>query len=503
VGSVPPACRGNLKEGVIGHTRFCELWLRDWYYDLLGRVVQSVERRPDNPGTDTTVYGYTPAGRLASEVRTGQVWYSRSYEYNLDGSRRVVECNDMLHGAHRDVYAYDPVSGRLASVTDTVPEPDVVHSFVWNPEGTLARWSEPVNNYDGSSIFYERFYEYSEVGFLTHHWRREGSGDIRLLEEFVYDGDNSLVHRINHWEGAEYRFVGCGSGCGAGSVRTVYRIYRRSTTDRNSDGEHQSSRWVSEEDYLYTPTSVWRGDPFPHSELRSPNSVWYHDVRPPEGEEHPLLLGGYLTDGLGLPVSEIPDIPSIRPWYPMPPYYHPIIPSLDLPSRYFPGNVIVIIPCIIKKATAVIHYGFTLEDVLPSEQIPTFPPTPPAYPSPSPPTSPTRPRPPRYIGGGLHGNWCGGGHPPRKYRPPNRGGGIRPGIEPIDALDSCCFNHDDCYETHNCGIARIIFSLMCRLCDCALARCAMSVDCNQSPFPDTCRRAQGRIGFLRARCYGL
>jgi hypothetical protein len=29
---VPPACRGNLKEGVIGHTRFCELWLRDWYY---------------------------------------------------------------------------------------------------------------------------------------------------------------------------------------------------------------------------------------------------------------------------------------------------------------------------------------------------------------------------------------------------------------------------------------------------------------------------------------
>ena len=83
------------------------------------------------------------------------------------------------------------------------------------------------------------------------------------------------------------------------------------------------------------------------------------------------------------------------------------------------------------------------------------------------------------------------------------GGGIRPGIEPIDALDSCCFNHDDCYETHNCGIARIIFSLMCRLCDCALARCAMSVDCNQSPFPDTCRRAQGRIGFLRARCYGL
>ena len=31
VGSVPPACRGNLKEG--GHQLlfFCELWLGDWY----------------------------------------------------------------------------------------------------------------------------------------------------------------------------------------------------------------------------------------------------------------------------------------------------------------------------------------------------------------------------------------------------------------------------------------------------------------------------------------
>lgn len=46
----------------------------EYSYDLLGRVVQSVERRPDNPGTDTTVYGYTPAGRLASEVRSRK-WY--------------------------------------------------------------------------------------------------------------------------------------------------------------------------------------------------------------------------------------------------------------------------------------------------------------------------------------------------------------------------------------------------------------------------------------------
>ena len=31
VGSVPPACRGNLKEGVLVYPYFCELWLGDWY----------------------------------------------------------------------------------------------------------------------------------------------------------------------------------------------------------------------------------------------------------------------------------------------------------------------------------------------------------------------------------------------------------------------------------------------------------------------------------------
>jgi hypothetical protein len=32
-GSVPPACRGNLKEGV-STAVFCELWLGDWYYSF-------------------------------------------------------------------------------------------------------------------------------------------------------------------------------------------------------------------------------------------------------------------------------------------------------------------------------------------------------------------------------------------------------------------------------------------------------------------------------------
>jgi len=184
----------------------------EYSYDLLGRVVQSVERRPDNPGTDTTVYAYTPAGRLESEVRKGQVWYSRYYAYNLDGSRHTVERNDMLHGAHRDVYAYDPVSGQLASVTDTVPEPDVVHSFVWNPEGTLARWSD-------ASALYDRVYSYDEEGRLVRIGWDYRDGRERARYEYRYNSDGFKVwerewfETERGWRALAYRFV-CGIGCG-------------------------------------------------------------------------------------------------------------------------------------------------------------------------------------------------------------------------------------------------------------------------------------------------
>jgi len=108
----------------------------EYTYDLLGRVEKSVER----PSGDTTVYAYTPAGRLESEVREGQVAYSRYYAYNLDGSRQWVLREDAVNGSHWDVYGYDEASGRLAWVQDVWT--GEVHRFAWNPEGTLARWEE-------------------------------------------------------------------------------------------------------------------------------------------------------------------------------------------------------------------------------------------------------------------------------------------------------------------------------------------------------------------------
>jgi len=151
----------------------------EYSYDPLGRVVQSVER----PSGDTTVYAYTPAGRLESEARAGQVWYSRYYAYNLDGSRAMVMRDDALNGTHWDVYAYDPVSGRLASVQDALT--GEVNSFVWNPEGTLARWEQPSSH--------ARVFGYDEEGRLTKIERDYGSSGVQLAYEYGYNSDGACV----------------------------------------------------------------------------------------------------------------------------------------------------------------------------------------------------------------------------------------------------------------------------------------------------------------------
>jgi hypothetical protein len=188
----------------------------------LGIVIQSVER----PSGDTTVYAYTPAGRLESEVREGQVAHSRYYGYNLDGSRAMVMRDDALNGSHWDVYSYDEVSGRLASVQDVWT--GEANGFAWNLEGTLARWEEPNS--------YARVFGYDEEGRLVRIERDYGGGDVQLAYEYGYNSDGVRVWKRDGLAGQEYRYI-CRIGCGG----VPMRVYNRAMS---------GGSWASVEDYL-------------------------------------------------------------------------------------------------------------------------------------------------------------------------------------------------------------------------------------------------------------
>ena len=178
------------------------------------------------------VYTYTPAGRLESEVREGQVWYSRYYGYNLDGSRAMVMRDDALNGSHWDMYSYDELSGRLASVQDVWT--GEVNGFVWNPEGTLARWSSNEPN------SYARVLGYDEEGRLTKIERDYGGGDVQVAYEYGYNSDGARVWKRDVRNGQEYRYI-CGTGCAA-----VLKVF-----EKNAEGT-----CVLFEDYLSTLKSV-------------------------------------------------------------------------------------------------------------------------------------------------------------------------------------------------------------------------------------------------------
>ncbi|GIV09698.1 MAG: hypothetical protein KatS3mg020_0635 [Fimbriimonadales bacterium] len=200
----------------------------EYSYDLLGGVAQSVER----PSGDVTAYTYTPAGRLESEGRTGQVAYSRVYAYNPDGSRAMVMRDDALNGEHHDFYEYDAVSGRLRAVEDRVnPTPPYPrHEFVWNPEGTLARWE---NNQPNS---YARVFGYDEEGRLVRIERDYGNSSLQVAYAYGYNSDGVRVWKQDVVSQQEYRYV-CRIGCGG----IPMRVYNRAMG---------SNSWASVEDYL-------------------------------------------------------------------------------------------------------------------------------------------------------------------------------------------------------------------------------------------------------------
>jgi hypothetical protein len=183
------------------------------------------------------VYTYTPAGRLESEVREGQVWYSRYYGYNLDGSRAMVMRDDALNGTHWDMYGYDAASGRLASVQDVWT--GEVYNFVWNPEGTLARWENNAPN------GYARVFGYDEEGWLVKIERDYGAGGVQVAYEYGYNSDSARVWKRDVLNEQEYRYV-CRIGCGG----VPMRVYNRPMS---------GGRWNTLEEYMDAPTVRWYG----------------------------------------------------------------------------------------------------------------------------------------------------------------------------------------------------------------------------------------------------
>ncbi len=159
--------------------------------------------------------------------RTGQVAYSRNYEYNPDGSRYSVSRSDALNGSHWELYLYEEMSGRLESVVDLVS--GEVNAFEWNPEGTLGRWGAP-------NTGYERVFSYDEEGRLVKIERDYGGGNISVAYEYGYNSDGVKVWKKDHLNQQEYRYV-CRIGCGG----VPMRVYQRAMGNGN---------WTSVEDYL-------------------------------------------------------------------------------------------------------------------------------------------------------------------------------------------------------------------------------------------------------------
>ncbi|MDW8052691.1 MAG: hypothetical protein RMJ83_09475 [Armatimonadota bacterium] len=254
----------------------------EYTYDLLGRVAQSVERRPENPTGDTTTYIYTPAGRLEVEKRDGQVSYERHYTYNPDGRWQSVYRNDALNGEHHEFYEYDPVSGRLTAVEDRVNQPYVRHEFAWHPAGTLARWQAP-------SVGYALVFHYDEEGRLTKVERDFGNGNLQVGYEYSYNSDGAKIWKRDSLSQKEFRYL-CRIGCGG----VPMRVYVKGIDE---------AIWTRTEDYLPAGKALGYGVNWRFSR---PEGVLL--MMGTQGEPNIMLTDGYVPFPAESPTRHEPTI---------------------------------------------------------------------------------------------------------------------------------------------------------------------------------------------------
>ncbi|MEM2592702.1 MAG: hypothetical protein QXI60_08965, partial [Thermofilaceae archaeon] len=322
-----------------------------------------------------------------------------------------------------------------------------VNQFVWNSEGTLARWwsSEPNS--------YARVFSYDEEGRLTKIERDYGDGNLQVAYEYGYTGNGVRVWKRDYLNQQEYRYL-CRIGCGG----VPMRVYNRAVG---------GASWASVEDYLPAGNALGYG--------------WNWRFSYSGGEL--LMMGAtgepsgyYPTDSNGVWVqSELPApcvCPVVDPQAPM------VCPPLG--------------------------YGNCGGGECPP---PTSPPAP--FPLPAPPPQPDPEpiyelydiQPLQMPWNFRYGEYCGMGHGAGDERKKGL-----PDPIPIDALDRCCQKHDEDYDRYNCSHPCLYFTPLCKLLDCKLANCARKVDCKKEYPSDPAKRKECElarakiIAFMMARC---
>ncbi len=215
------------------------------------------------------------------------------------------------------------------------------HEFVWNPEGTLARWE---NNQPNR---YARVFGYDEEGRLVRIERDYGTGSLQVAYAYGYNSDGVKVLErkyitSQHW--LEYRFVGCGTEC----TRNSLSLYARERVGG------QGSGWRRAEEYAPFPTGLMYRVPQSENE---PSLTFVlsaiengYVVHYPGGH----MIVSYHTDsdgtqvgGLALPVCAekrdwtagcvpypVVPAPEMPPYVPPPVYLPPYEPPRTNPGDY-------------------------------------------------------------------------------------------------------------------------------------------------------------------------
>ncbi|WP_026667894.1 RHS repeat-associated core domain-containing protein, partial [Butyrivibrio sp. AE2005] len=162
----------------------------EYEYDALGRVKKVID------GSNTTLYTYTPTGRLKSVVDA--LGNETAYTYDaLDNLKSVHRAEGLVSeeeksgdifptvgkDGHVTIYGYD-LSGRLTEVTDALGQKE---TYEYDQYGRLKKKTDRDN--------YATTYEYNNAGGVT----KVGYADGRSVA-FSYNELNQL-NQINDWYG--------------------------------------------------------------------------------------------------------------------------------------------------------------------------------------------------------------------------------------------------------------------------------------------------------------